>query len=76
MLQLADGSYVGSVSDNSGQQDMVAFDAAGNVKWTMPGYNPDIATADGSIIADIGGSYNNQAQLCPILCPPSIKNHP
>ena len=23
----------------------------------MPGYNPDIATADGGIIADAGGSY-------------------
>jgi hypothetical protein len=53
VLQLADGSYVGNASGA-----MVAFDASGNVKWTVPGYNPDMATADGGIIADAGGSFN------------------
>jgi hypothetical protein len=58
VLQLADGSYVGGVQQNTSlTPTMVAFDASGNVKWTVPGYNPDIATADGGIIADTGGSY-------------------
>jgi hypothetical protein len=30
---------------------MVAFDASGNVRWTVPGYGPKIATADGGVIA-------------------------
>jgi len=60
VLQLADGSFVGRViyADYNATVAMVAFDAAGNVKWTAPGYSPDIATADGSIIADLGGSYD------------------
>ena len=33
---------------------MIAFDASGNVKWTIPGYNADMATADGGIVADTG----------------------
>ena len=45
VLQLQDGSFVGSAGD------MVAFDATGNVRWTVPGYQPQIATADGGVIA-------------------------
>jgi hypothetical protein len=58
ILQLADGSFVGS-----GLGGMVAFDATGNVKWTTSGYNPDIATADGGIIGDVGGSYNGNQYI-------------
>jgi Peptidase M15 len=58
VLQLADGSFVGIGSDPTYGSTMVAYDTSGNVKWTAPGYNPDIATADGGIIADVGGSYN------------------
>jgi hypothetical protein len=61
VLQLADGSFVGS-----GLGGMVALDASGNVKWAVPGgYTPDIATADGSIIGDVGGVYNNGNQYVP-----------
>jgi hypothetical protein len=56
VLQLADGSFVGYAFDGNGGQYMVAFDASGKVKWTVPGYSPDIATADGGIIGDFGGS--------------------
>jgi hypothetical protein len=62
VLQFADGSYVGSVSDISGNGDMVAFDASGSVKWTVPRYGPDIATADGGIVADTGLSSNGYKQ--------------
>jgi hypothetical protein len=30
----------------------VAFDASGNVRWSVPGYTPQIATADGGFIAE------------------------
>lgn len=58
VLQLQDGSYVGQAISNLGVQSMVAFDASGNVKWTMPGYYPQIATADGGIIAASGTTFD------------------
>jgi hypothetical protein len=51
VLQLSDGSFVGNYNDG-----MANFDAAGNVKWTVPGYSPQMATADGSVIASNGGN--------------------
>jgi hypothetical protein len=39
---------VGSVN-GSGGNSMVAFDTSGNVKWTVPGYSPKMATADGDV---------------------------
>lgn len=57
VLQLADGSFVGSV-DTGGGNTMVAFDASGNVRWTVPGYKPDMATADGGIVADTGPIFS------------------
>lgn len=57
ILQLQDGSYIGSV--NSGSQGlMMAFDASGGVRWAIPNYSPSMATADGGIIATSGGSYD------------------
>jgi len=51
VLQLQDGSYVGQAFSYFGTESMVAFDASGNLKWTVPGYNADMATADGSVVA-------------------------
>jgi len=49
MLQLQDGSFVGTTDD--GGSSMIAFDATGKVRWVVPGYCPMIATADGGVIA-------------------------
>jgi cell wall-associated NlpC family hydrolase len=49
VLQAQDGSFVGTTSDGG---YMIAFDGTGNVRWTVPGlYQPQIATADGGVIA-------------------------
>jgi hypothetical protein len=49
-LQREDGTYIGTMSGVG----MVAFDQAGSVKWTVPGYGPLMATADGGVIAQSG----------------------
>jgi hypothetical protein len=55
VLQRADGIFIGN-----GETDgsMIAFDSSGNIKWSVPNYTPQIATADGGVIAqtNIGGS--------------------
>jgi hypothetical protein len=51
VLQAQDGSFVGTVGDSNGTPYMIAFDATGNVRWTVPNYSPQIATADGGVIA-------------------------
>ncbi len=52
MLQMQDGSFVGTVPTDYGAQNlMVDFDQFGNLKWSAAGYQPQIATADGGLIA-------------------------
>ena len=52
VLQAQDGSFVGTAYvgdvDTPG---MVSFEASGNVRWTVPNMCPQIATADGGVIA-------------------------
>jgi hypothetical protein len=57
VLQAQDGSFVGTAwAGEDWTPYMVAFDAAGNVRWTVTGdYQPKIATADGGVIAQ---AYN------------------
>jgi len=50
VLQAVDGSYIGAVDTQAGQF-MIAFDTSGNVRWSVPNYSPQMATADGSVIA-------------------------
>jgi hypothetical protein len=57
-VQAQDGSFVGSYQDGSGQTDMVAFDASGNVRWTVPNETPQIATDDGGVIGESGITYD------------------
>ena len=56
-LQLADGSFVGTFNSPNGSA-MVAFDAFGSVRWTLPSYTPQMATADGGIIASIADFFD------------------
>jgi hypothetical protein len=65
VLQAQDGSFVGvitlDVSDpvtHTQAYDMVAFDAAGNVRWIVPNDWPQIATADGGVIGASGIAYD------------------
>lgn len=57
MLQAADGSFVGTVGTGPNPRDvtqynMISFDLSGNVRWSVPGnYTPQMATADGGLIA-------------------------
>jgi hypothetical protein len=51
VLQAQDGSFIG-VDNRNTPRYMVAFDASGNLRWTVTGYyEPQIATADGGLIA-------------------------
>jgi hypothetical protein len=58
MLQAQDGSFVGTVFDDQPKQYMVAFDASGNMRWSVPDETPLIATADGGVIGQSGITYN------------------
>jgi len=55
LLQAEDGTFVGNVFvvTSAGEtQPMVAFDAGGNIRWSVAGdWEPEIATADGGVIA-------------------------
>ena len=56
VLQAQDGSYYGTSNGDQGPI-MVAFDASGNIRWSVPNETPMIATADGGVIAN-AGYYN------------------
>ena len=47
VLQLQDGSFVGSTYNAT----MLNFGPSGNIKWMVPNYGSQIATADGGVIA-------------------------
>lgn len=70
-VQAQDGSFVGSYLDDANQTDMVAFDASGNVRWTVPNDEPLYATPDGGLIGESGIFYdqsgNARNQLTPAL---------
>ncbi len=52
VLQAQDGSFVGTAQVEGDETPyMVAFDATGSVRWSVAGYGPKIATADGGVIA-------------------------
>jgi hypothetical protein len=57
-VQAQDGSFVGSYQDGSGQTDMVAFDATGNIRWTIPNDQPQFATDDGGVVGQSGIKYD------------------
>jgi hypothetical protein len=56
-LQAQDGSFVGTVYQN-GQTTMIAFDASGNLRWSVPNEQPQIATDDGGVIGQSGIKYD------------------
>ena len=60
MLQLEDGSFVGRVFSSVGNewQHMVAFDAAGGLRWRVPGETPIVATLGGGLIAASGTFFS------------------
>jgi hypothetical protein len=42
-------AFTGDYQNGFNTPNMVAFDASGNVRWSVPGYTPQIATADGGV---------------------------
>ncbi len=54
-LQAQDGSFVGTIYDDSSNEYMIAFDQAGGVRWAVPNFSPLMATADGGVIATSDG---------------------
>lgn len=64
LLQAQDGSFVGMIGTcldegcNTYQNYMIAFDTAGTVQYTVPGDIPQIATADGGVVAQSGLTYD------------------
>ena len=60
VLQAQDGSFVGTVwaGEDGDTRYMVAFDAAGSMRWSVPNEQPLIATADGGVIAQSGITYD------------------
>jgi hypothetical protein len=60
VLQAQDGSFVGTTCPGcpAGDGDIVSFDATGNVRWTVTGDKPYIATDDGGVIGQSGITYD------------------
>jgi hypothetical protein len=63
LLQAQDGSFVGTVGTGPAlatttQTSMIAFDATGSVRWSVPGYDPQIAIEGGIIATDASGVGN------------------
>ena len=61
VLQAQDGSFIGAAPDPNAynRNNMVSFDAAGNVRWIVPNEQPQIATADGGVIGQSGIAYDS-----------------
>jgi hypothetical protein len=58
VLQAQDGSFVGTGWPPNGGT-MVAFDASGNIRWSVPNEQPQIATDDGRVIGRSGATYDS-----------------
>jgi hypothetical protein len=58
VLQMQDGSFVGTMRDDGFNPTMVAFNADGSVRWSVAGEIPQIATADGGVIGQSGITYD------------------
>jgi hypothetical protein len=59
VLQAQDGSFFGTTpAAEYPQSNMVAFDSGGNIRWTVPNEQPQIATADGGVIGQSGTTYD------------------
>jgi hypothetical protein len=58
VLQMQDGSFVGTAYIQ-GILQMVAFDASGTVRWSVPNEQPQIATSSGGVIGQ-SGTYCDQ----------------
>jgi hypothetical protein len=54
VLQAQDGSYVGTLYDDQGQEYMVAFDGSGNVRWSVAGVFPRVALANAGVVGETG----------------------
>jgi hypothetical protein len=58
VLQMQDGSFVGTMRDDGFNPTMVAFNADGSVRWSVPGEEPKMATPGGGVLAQSGNIYD------------------
>jgi hypothetical protein len=73
VLQAQDGSFLGVYSDEDDDTPyMVAFDASGNVRWTVPNDQPQIATADGGVIGQSGITYDSNGNATGTMSVPIL----
>jgi hypothetical protein len=69
VLQAQDGSFIGTAITyddyDAVQYSMIAFDAGGNLRWSVPGnWQPQIATADGGVVAtELDSNFNPVATV-------------
>jgi hypothetical protein len=64
VLQAQDGTFVGTVQAGEDFTSyMIAFDAAGNLLWSVEGEEPRIATDDGGVIAQSGTIYDQSGSV-------------
>jgi hypothetical protein len=59
MLQMQDGSFVGTFTDpTTGNYGMVGFGQGGGIRWIVPNEAPLMATTDGGVIGASGVTYD------------------
>jgi hypothetical protein len=68
VLQLQDGTFAGTVGlgpqpGQVTQTNMIGFDSAGNVTWSVPNDSPQIATNGGGMIGTSGATYDNDGNV-------------
>jgi len=66
VLQAQDGSYYGTNPPELPQAPsnvIYHLDQSGNLKWSVPNDNPQIATADGGVIGASGASYDSSGNV-------------
>jgi hypothetical protein len=76
VLQAQNGLFIGTAEAYDGSAshlDMVAFDAAGNTRWSVRGYGPKIATADGGVIAQAYDPDASAGPMDPAFTGPAVK---
>jgi hypothetical protein len=60
-VQAQDGTFVGSVQVGdpyNPQTNMVAFDASGDLLWSVANEQPAVATEDGGVVGQSGATYD------------------
>lgn len=66
VLQAQDGTFYGTDANGN----MVKFDQSGNVKWSIPGDSPQIATPNGGVIDIAGTAWDRNGNAIAVVALP------